>query len=126
MNLLLDTNALISVLATPEKLSAAAREAIRSTENRVFVSAASAWALDILRREGRPDTPDDLELQMVTKGFDPLPVTMSHAQAVHLLPDLHGDPFDRMLVAQAQVEGLTLVTSDQTMWRYPVATMPAI
>lgn len=126
MNLLLDTNALISVLATPEKLSAVAREAIRSTENRVVVSAASAWALDILRREGRPDTPDDLELQMVTEGFDPLPVKMSHAQAVHLLPDLHGDPFDRMLVAQAQVEGLTLVTSDQTMWRYPVATMPAI
>jgi PIN domain nuclease of toxin-antitoxin system len=126
MNLLLDTNVLIWVLAAPEKLSAAAREAIRSTENRVFVSVASAWQLDIHRRTGRSDTPDDLELQMVTKNFDPLPVKMSHAQAAHLLPDLQGDPFDRMLVAQAQVEGLTLVTSDHTMWRYPVATLPAI
>jgi PIN domain nuclease of toxin-antitoxin system len=126
MNLLLDTDVLVWALAAPKMLSANAEEAIRSTENRVFVSVASAWQLDVHRRSGRSDTPDDLELQMVTKGFDPLPVKMSHAQAVHLLPDLHGDPFDRMLVAQAQVEGLTLVTSDQTIWRYPVATLPAI
>ena len=126
MKLLLDTNPLIWVFAAPEKLSATAREAIRSAENRIFVSVISAWELGVLRRDGRSDTPDDLELQMITEGFDPLPVKMSHAQAVDLLPDLHDDPFDRMLVAQAQVEGLTLVTSDQTMWRYPVATMPAI
>jgi PIN domain nuclease of toxin-antitoxin system len=126
MNLLLDTDVLVWVLAAPKKLSATAEEAIRSTENRVFVSVASAWQLDIHRRSGRSDTPDDLELQIVTKGFDPLPVKMSHAQAVHLLPDLQGDPFDRMLVAQAQVEGLTLVTSDRTVRRYPVATLPAI
>jgi PIN domain nuclease of toxin-antitoxin system len=126
MNLLLDTNALIWILAAPERLSATTTDAIRSTEHRVFVSVISAWELGILRRMGRLDTPDDLELQMVKEDFDPLQVKMSHAYAVDSLPDIHSDPFDRMLVAQAQVEGLTLVTSDRVMRRYPVATLPAI
>jgi PIN domain nuclease of toxin-antitoxin system len=125
VNLLLDTDALIWVLAAPERLSETTTDAIRSTEHRVFVSVISAWELGIMRREGRVDTPDDLELQMVKEGFDSLPVRMSHAYAVDLLPDLHNDLFDRMLVAQAQVEGLTLVTSDRSMRHYPIAVMRA-
>jgi PIN domain nuclease of toxin-antitoxin system len=126
MNLLLDTNALIWIFAAPERLSATTIDAIRSTEHRVFVSVISAWELGILRRMGRLDTPDDLELQMVKEDFDPLQIKMSHAHAVDFLPDIHNDPFDRMLVAQAQVEDLTLVTSDRMMRRYPVATLPAV
>ncbi len=126
MNLLLDTNALIWILAAPEMLSAPAAEAIRSRENRVFVSAVSAWELGILRGKKRLVPPDDLEAQVADKDFDILPLRMNHALAGDSLPDLHRDPFDRMLVAQAQVEGLTIVTSDRMMRRYPVATLPAI
>jgi PIN domain nuclease of toxin-antitoxin system len=126
VKLLLDTNALIWTLVRPERLAKAAVEAVTSPANPVYVSAISAWEIGMLRAKKGLRLPDDLERQMADKDFSALPLTMGHALAVEALPDFHGDPFDRMLVAQAQVEGLTIVTSDRLMQRYPVSTLAAI
>lgn len=125
MRLLLDTNALIWTLIRPGRLSKAAAAAIREPESTVFVSAVSAWELGVIQAKRRLKFPDDLEAQMDEHGFRPLAVSVPHALAVESLPKIHGDPFDRMLVAQAQMEGLTIVTSDRVMRRYPVAVLPA-
>jgi PIN domain nuclease of toxin-antitoxin system len=126
VKLLLDTNALIWALVRPERLSKTAIEAVTSPANRIYVSVISAWEIGMLRAKKGVRLPSDLEFQIADKDFDALPLTMGHALAVEALPSLHNDPFDRMLVAQAQVEGMTIVTSDRVMRRYPVATLPAI
>jgi PIN domain nuclease of toxin-antitoxin system len=125
VRLLLDTNALIWALIRPDRLSETARAAIREPENVVFVSAVTGWEIGVLRIKRGFEFPDDLESQMEAHGFMPLAVSMSHALSVESLPPIHGDPFDRMLVAQAQAEGLTIITSDRAMRRYPVAILPA-
>jgi len=125
VRLLLDTNALIWTLANPKRLADHAADQIRDESNTVFVSVVSTWEIGVKRAKGKLELPDNLESMLSEKKFDPLPVTQRHALAIEALPHQHHDPFDRMLVAQAQVEGLTIVTSDRTMRRYPVATLPA-
>jgi PIN domain nuclease of toxin-antitoxin system len=124
LRLLLDTNVLIWVLTTPERLSEAATVAIRDRANDIFVSMASPWEISIKQALGNLSLPDDLETQLADESFELLQISMLHTRAVETLPHHHRDPFDRMLIAQAQVEQLTLVTSDRMMRRYPVATMP--
>jgi len=126
VKLLLDTNALIWVFADPARLSEQAADAIRDESNRVFVSVVSAWEIGVKRAKGKLRLPGDLGAMIAAKRFEPLPLTMPHGLAVESLPPEHHDPFDRMLVAQAHVDGLTLVTSDRTMQRYPIAVLPAI
>jgi len=124
LRLLLDTNVLIWILTTPERLSEAATVAIRDRGNDIFVSMASPWEISIKKALGNLSLPDDLESQLADENFELLQISMLHTRAVETLPHHHRDPFDRMLIAQAQVEQLTLVTSDRMMRRYPVATMP--
>jgi len=124
--LLLDTNALIWTLTKPDRLAKAAREAIRDEGNRIFVSVVSPWEMAIKESQGGLRCPDDLETQLERMRFALLPVSVQHATAIGSLPRHHGDPFDRMLIAQAQIEGLTIVTSDRQIQRYQVALMPAI
>jgi PIN domain nuclease of toxin-antitoxin system len=126
LRLLLDTQVLLWVLMKPERLSASAAGAIATGENRVFVSITSPWEISIKAALGNLTPPDDLELQLNEKRFELLPIALRHTEAVASLPHHHGDPFDRMLIAQAQVDGLTLVSSDREMRRYPVALLPAI
>jgi PIN domain nuclease of toxin-antitoxin system len=126
MRLLLDTNALIWVLTAPQRLSARATDAIQAETSDVYVSSISAWEIAMKRSHSRLEVPDDLESQLDEKRFKRLPVEMRHAHAIEHLPQHHGDPFDRMLIAQAQVEGLTIVSSDRQMRRYQVALLPAI
>lgn len=126
MRLLLDTQVLLWVLMKPGRLSAAAADAIATGENRVFVSIASPWEISIKAALGNLTPPDDLELQLNEKRFELMPIGLRHTEAVASLPHHHGDPFDRMLIAQAQVEGLTLVTSDREIRRYPVSIFPAV
>jgi PIN domain nuclease of toxin-antitoxin system len=126
VRLLLDTNALIWSLTAPHRLSSRAAEAIQAETNEVYVSAISAWEIAMKRSHNRLEVPEDLEAQLDEKRFRRLPVEMRHSHAIEFLPHHHGDPFDRMLVAQAQVEGLTIVTSDREMRRYQVALLPAI
>ncbi len=118
---LLDTHALLWALAAPERLKPEARAAIADSRSTVFVSAASVWEMAIKAALGKLSAPDDLQDQLRLNRFDELDIRLGHAQAVEHLPPLHRDPFDRMLVVQAQVEGLRLVTRDPLVQQYDVA-----
>lgn len=125
MRLLLDTHALLWWLADDGMLSPTAREAIADGANLIAVSAASAWEISIKRASGKLVTPDDLEAQIAANGFVALPITVGDGLKAGSLPRHHDDPFDRMLVAQAQAEGLTVVTRDARLARYDVDVLPA-
>ncbi len=126
MKLLLDTDVLVWTLLKQEKLSAAAAAAIEDEANEIFVSVVSAWEIEIKAAKNKLRAPSDLKTVLTEQRFKLVPVTLDHALAVESLPSHHKDPFDRMLIAQAQLGGLTLVTSDREFRRYPVATLPAI
>jgi PIN domain nuclease of toxin-antitoxin system len=124
VRLLLDTNALLWWLAD-DGLADQAREAIADPANFVAVSAVSAWEISLKKALGKLAAPDDLEHQIQAGGFMPLPVTIAHGVAAGQLARHHDDPFDRMLIAQAQAEGLTIVTRDKRFVDYSVALLPA-
>lgn len=125
MRLLLDTHALLWTLGDPEKLSTSAFGAIVDESNDVLVSSASVWEVAIKRALGKLAAPTDLEAGIVRQGFRALPITFQHAEVAGALPPHHADPFDRMLVAQAQSEALTLVTRDARMRSYGVTMIDA-
>jgi PIN domain nuclease of toxin-antitoxin system len=125
MNLLLDTHALLWWLDDSPTLSTEARAAIGDGNNVVYVSAASAWEISIKKALGKLDAPDNLEEALSANAFQALAISVAHALAVGALPSHHGDPFDRMLVAQARLEGLTLVTRDENTIKYGVGVLMA-
>ena len=125
VRLLLDTHAVLWALAEPRKLSGPARMAVEDAQNEVFVSVVSGWEIAIKRALGKLQAPDDLEAGIRKQGFTPLLMTFHHAELAGALPPHHGDPFDRMLIAQAQAEGLILVTRDADIPLYGVRTMTA-
>ena len=102
-----------------------ARASIEDPDTDVFVSVVSAWEAAIKRKAGKLKTPDDLAAQLERNRFVPLEITLDHALAAGSLPLHHKDPFDRMLVAQAQLESLTIVTRDRRFSAYDVAVLPA-
>lgn len=124
MRLLLDTHAFLWWITDDDRLSQRAGRLIADGSNEVYFSAASAWEIAIKAGLGRIRLPDDAWSftpgQLERNAFQPLPVHVSHAVAVIALPDIHSDPFDRMLVAQALMEGLTIVSGDEWMVRYAV------
>ncbi|MFL6263645.1 MAG: type II toxin-antitoxin system VapC family toxin [Thermoanaerobaculia bacterium] len=117
--LLLDTHVFLWWRGEPSRLSPDARSSI-STADIVFVSAASAWEAAIKASLGRLELPDTVEAGVLASGFEKLLITLSHAEHAANLPPHHRDPFDRMLVAQARAEGLTLVTHDRLLEPYDV------
>ena len=119
--LLLDTHVFLWWRSDPGRLPAAARKAIAGADL-VWVSAASAWEAAIKVSLGRLELPETLEAGVLASGFERLPITFTHAEAAAALPPHHKDPFDRMLVAQAQLEGLVLVTHDRQLADYEVET----
>ncbi len=122
MKLLLDTQILLWVAGVPKKLPSEARLLIERPESQLIVSAASIWEVAIKRGLGRQDFTADptlLRRGMLESGYEELAISGSHAAAVDLLPPIHKDPFDRILIAQAQVEGLRLLTSDRRLAQYP-------
>ena len=125
MKLLLDTHTMIWAMSEPRLLSSRAKDAISTKENDVFVSVISPWEIAIKRSKKRLRAPEDLGDALEAHQFRLLPVLLRHIKAIGSMPNHHGDPFDRMLVAQATIDGLTLVTSDRALRRYPVATLPA-
>ena len=125
MNLLLDTHTLIWTLADNPELAAAAREAIVDGNNIVFVSAVSVWEISIKRVLGKLDAPDTLLEEIERHRFTPLEIALAHADRAGKLPPIHLDPFDRMLIAQAQSEQLTLVTRDAEIQKYAVHCLVA-
>jgi PIN domain nuclease of toxin-antitoxin system len=126
LRLLLDTHVLIWALGMPDRLSSTARAAIESGENDVFVSVVTPWELAIKGPREGIRLPGDLTQQMGLLAFQPLPVFPRHIEPIETMPYHHRDPFDRMLVAQAIADGLTIVTADRKLRAYPVGLMPAI
>ena len=125
MNLLLDTRVLLWALDTPERIADEARPMLADPRHRVLVSAASAWEIAIKRALGKLRFDGDLAPVLAEVGFDPLAITVEHALAAGGLPAVHADPFDRMLVAHARAEALTLVSRDPVFADYEVATLQA-
>lgn len=123
--LLLDTHALVWWLSDVSRLSQAARAAIAEPRNDIFVSAISGWEIAVKRAKGRMTAPDHLSEMIEERGFNHLPLTFHHAEQAGNLPMHHRDPFDRLLVAQAQAEGLVLVTRDARIPRYGIRTLTA-
>ena len=118
MRLLLDTHALL--WAADGRLERVAGNVIEETADAVFVSAATVWEIEIKRALDRLRAPEDLLGLIDQSGFERLPITLEHGLEAGRLPPIHADPFDRMLVAQARTEGMTLATADEEMARYGV------
>jgi PIN domain nuclease of toxin-antitoxin system len=123
MKLLLDTHIVLWWLDDPALLSSDARDAIADPANDVLVSAVVAWEIAIKRGLGKLTAPPDFEAAIQSAGFETLPITVAHALATESLPPHHRDPFDRMLVAQAQFENCTIVTRDPVLAQYGVPTI---
>ncbi len=123
MKLLLDTHALIWSAIEPRRLSGSAAAAITDPANTIIVSSASAWEVSIKRRRGGLIFPPVTRQVLLDLRMQPLDVSVEHAVAVEELPDLHKDPFDRILVAQARVEGCVLVSRDPLVRAYDVPTL---
>ena len=122
MRLLLDTHVLLWAAGRDARLSAAARRLIDRTGNELIFSAASLWEVALKRQSGKKDfgaEPAVLRRRLLESGYMELPITGIHAAATSALPLIHKDPFDRLLLAQALVEGMTLVTSDTQLAKYP-------
>jgi PIN domain nuclease of toxin-antitoxin system len=122
VKLLLDTHLLLWAASSPERLSDAALELLENQQNQVVFSAASLWEITIKRQLGRADFDADprlLRRGLLDNGWHELAISSEHAIAVERLPALHRDPFDRILLAQADIEGMLLLTSDDTVSQYP-------
>lgn len=122
MKLLLDTHLLLWAAGEPQRLSKQARTLIDNAEHELLFSAASLWEVAIKRSLGREDFKVDARLLrrgLLDNGYGELPIISDHVVATESLPPLHKDPFDRILVAQATVEGITLLTMDSLLSRYP-------
>jgi PIN domain nuclease of toxin-antitoxin system len=120
---LTDTQVLLWALLQPERLDAASRDVLESSERHVFFSAVNIWEIAIKRALDRPDfdvEPDVIHRAAVETGFRELPVSAVHAAAVRHLPPHHRDPFDHLLITQARTEPLLLMTDDPLISRYPV------
>ena len=123
MDLLLDTHAFLWWTAVDPRLVEAARHAIANSGNRVIVSAVSVWEISIKRASGKLAFRDDILQVLARTGFDTLDITPPHADMAGSLPMHHADPFDRLLIAQARIEGLVLVTQDRHLLPYGVPVL---
>ena len=122
MKLLLDTHLLLWVAGEPNRLPPAAIRLIKSPANELLFSAASIWEVAIKRGLGRIDfqvNPRLLRRGLLDNGYSELAILSDHVVAIDTLPPIHKDPFDRLLVAQATVEGITLLTADPRVAQYP-------
>jgi len=120
LKLLLDTHAALWFLSGDEQLGENARRYLLDETNRVLLSAAVVWEIAIKRSLGKLVVPSEYRSLLLEAGVQPLPVSLEHAAAVEALPWHHRDPFDRMLVAQASVEGAALVSLDPALAPYGV------
>ncbi len=122
---LLDTHVFLWWLADAPELGSQTRARIAEPTNEVFVSAVTGWEIGIKKAMGKLVAPDNLDALVEDEGFSHLPISFFHGEQAGALPHHHKDPFDRMLVAQAQAEGLVLVTRDRVIPSYGVRTYNA-
>ena len=122
MKLLLDTHILLWAAGTPERLAPPVRSLLDAEENELWFSAASLWKISIKSALGRDDFQVNariLRRALLDNGYHEVAISSRHAVEIDILPELHKDPFDRILVAQASVEGFTLLTADRMLTQYP-------
>ena len=122
MKFLLDTHLLLWAAGEPKRLSKAVRSLLEDADNELLFSAASLWEVAIKSALGRKDFRVEVRLLrrgLLDNGYSELPVVSDHVVAIESLPPIHKDPFDRVLVAQATVEGITLLTNDPVVAQYP-------
>ena len=125
MKLLIDSNAFIWMFTRPAELSAIARQTLENAENERFVSIASIWEITIKVSIGKLVLPGKLDAAMHGIAAVSLPITLAHIDRIQSLPFHHRDPFDRMLIAQAMEEGMTVVTRDRHFASYGVPLLKA-
>lgn len=126
MKLLLDTHILLWAAEGSAQLSSKAKSLIENPDNQLYFSSASLWEIAIKNKLGRADFKVDLAVlrrSLLENGFEEIAINSAHAISVEALPDIHKDPFDRMLLSQTLVEGVTLVTADSVVGQYPVALL---
>lgn len=124
---LIDTEIFIWGMEKSSKLSSKIEKILENPENQIFISVASIWEIVIKKAKGRLKLPKSIEEGINNAGFKTLSIEITHVLGVGKLPNYkdHNDPFDRMLISQARVENLTLITSDQKMWKYKLALLKA-
>jgi PIN domain nuclease of toxin-antitoxin system len=124
MKYLLDTHAFLWFISADDKLSSKARSIIKNSNNEVYFSAASAWEMSIKVRLGRLTIEEELEpfiiKQLSENNFSTLSITIFHSIYTSKLPDIHKDPFDRMIIAQSQVEDMPLISKDKNIEKYKI------
>ena len=125
MKLLLDTHAFLWWLGNDPKLGPRARAAIADPDHLVFVSSASAWEIAVKRANGKLEVPGEITSWIADNDFIELPIDVQHAVAAAELPRHHNDPFDRLLIAQARREQMTLIADDGEIDKYDVDPLPA-
>ena len=127
MRVLLDTHAFLWSVTDDPRLSGVVREIVADPANEVLFSAASALEISLKSARGRLDLPEQVEAYVTTRiatfGFTPLAVSVSHAIRAGALPPIHGDPWDRLLTAQAQLESVAMLTKDAMIRQYDVETI---
>ncbi len=122
---LIDTHILIWWLDGSNKLGAEVRDILKSGSNAIYLSSGAVWEMAIKESIGRLEVPHDLEEVLRQEGIEVLPIKASHALAVATLPQHHRDPFDRIQIVQAQLEGLTLISRDEAFGQYDVELIEA-
>jgi PIN domain nuclease of toxin-antitoxin system len=122
---LIDTHVLLWWLSDDDSLGQSARQLIINPRNEIFVSAASSWEIAIKKKKGLLIAPDDIDAVVEDEGFSKLPMTIFHGEQAGALEEIHKDPFDRMLIAQAQSEGVELLTADKIIPQYGVRVIDA-
>lgn len=125
VKILVDSHVLLWWLDDPRRIALPTRALIADPANVVFFSAASVWEIGLKSGKGKLRIDGDIVAALQADGFEPLPVTTAHAAHSLALPDTHGDPFDRMLIAQALADGLVLATRDRLILQYDVPTVEA-
>ena len=120
MKLLLDTHAALWWLSEDERFAEATADQLTAETNQVLLSAVIVWEVAIKRSLGKLEAPENLASTLLDAGVQPLPISLDHAEAVEQLPWHHRDPFDRMLVAQAAIEGAAIVSHDEALRPYGV------
>lgn len=123
--ILIDTHVLLWWLNGDSALGERAKTIIANEDNDIYVSAATAWEIAIKRKKGLLVVPDDIDAIIVEAGFKALPISIFHGEQAGELPLHHSDPFDRMLIAQAQAEGLQLMTKDSQFPHYGISLISA-
>lgn len=125
MKYLLDTHVFIWVMEDSKRLKKHIKNEISNSKNKIFVSVVNIWEISIKKSLKKLRTPFDIEASIKKAGLQIIPIQLTHALKVEKLPLIHRDPFDRILISQALVEDLTLITADKKIWKYKLRLIKA-